>query len=130
MTVFKICLEQLEQLGEESRSRFVRHLADYLAENFPEYVEAMSRLELHAWIDAAVRKAEGYGVTTEPECAQCVLLFLPLGIDADERFEWAGETLRDPELAAIGKVRKLAELAREQAIEGIDDVVVFDFMEL
>ena len=51
-------------------------------------------------------------------------LLLVLGADADRSTPWVADVLGDRDLAAVGKVRKLARLAREQAVEGIEDVLV------
>lgn len=126
--VLRILKEQMEALGARTRARFVERIADYLAEHFSASVAGMARADVEAWVEAAVEKAARYGVTTEPEVAQLVLLFLVLGVDADETTPWVSEVLRDRQLAGIGKVRALSRVAREREIageiEGVESVLV------
>lgn len=120
--MFRIHEEQMQRLAERSRHRFVARMADYLERAYPESVGDLSRGELEAWVREGVEKAERYGIGTEPEVAQLVLLVL--GLDADETEPWAREALADPNLQGVGKVRALAREARARAIEGIEQVLV------
>ena len=122
--MFRIHEEQMASLGARSRARFVSMMAGYIDENFAYSVDTTTREELEGWVSAAVATAERHDVTTEPETAQLVLLLLVLGADADRSTPWVADVLGDRDLAAVGKVRKLARLTREQAVEGIEDVLV------
>src|SRR5262249_5126995 len=82
--LLRILKEQMEALGARTRGRFVNKIADYLQEHFAACFDEMSRADLEAWVEAGVDKAARYGVTTEPEVAQLLLLFLVLGLDVDE----------------------------------------------
>jgi len=98
-------------------------------EHFAEWVTRMPKADCEAWVRAALAKCERHAITTEPEAAQLILMFLVLGLDADESKPWVQEILTDRELLPIGKLRKLIRLAREQGIDQVDDVVVYGHME-
>jgi hypothetical protein len=122
--MLRILNEQMDWFAQKARKEFVATMADYLEDNFSDCIDEMSRADLLTWVSDATRKAEQYGVTTEPEVAQLILLLLLLGVDADETTPWVKDTLSDGSLYAVGKVRKLVRLAREQGITGINSVVV------
>src|SRR5438045_7509584 len=98
--MLRIREEQLAFFADKARKGFVATMADYLEDSFPECVDEMSREELVAWVSDATAKAERYGVTTEPEVAQLILLFLVLGLDADETMPWVKDTLSHRDLYA------------------------------
>jgi hypothetical protein len=127
--MLRIREEQMEHLGKRTRRRFLEMLETYLREHFRAKVASVSDADLRAWLTHALGKAEEYGVTTEPEAAQLILLFAVLGVDADERLPWVKETLGDRGLAAIGKVKLLIARARENAVPDIDHVIVYRGME-
>jgi hypothetical protein len=122
--LLRILKEQMEALGARTRTRFVQKITDYLLQHFKACFDEMSRADVEAWVGAGIDKAEKYGITTEPEVAQLLLLFLVLGLDADETTPWVAEVLRDRELVGLGKVRKLSREAREREIEGVESVLV------
>ncbi len=127
--MLRIREEQMEALGKRTRRRFVAMMRDYLRANFPRWVAPLSDEALAAWVEAVLGVAERHGVTTEPEAAQLLLLFLVFGADADARLPWVEETLADTGLAPVGKVKRLISLARENRVEGIEHVVVYPGME-
>jgi hypothetical protein len=127
--MLRILDDQMEHLGKRTRRRFIGMLESYLREHFSRWVAPLSDALLRAWLEGALAKAERYGVTTEPEAAQLVLLLLVLGVDADERLPWVKEVLAARDLAPIGKVKKLIRLARQNRVEGVEHVVVYDGME-
>lgn len=122
--MLRILKEQMETLGARTRGRFVAKMSAYLREHFAACVDEMSAEELDAWVTDAVAAAEKHGVTTEPEVAQLLLLYLVLGIDVEETTPWARDALRDRDLVGVGKVRRLAQLAREHGVDGVEDVLV------
>ncbi len=127
--MLRILDEQMAHLAERTRRRFATIVERYLRESFTSWVAPLSDEHLRAWVEHALGKAERYGVTTEPEAAQLVLLFLVLGADADERLPWAQETLAARHLAPVGKVKRLIALAREHRVAGVEHVVVYAGME-
>ncbi len=128
--MFRIRSAQMERLGAGTRARFVAMMCDYLREYFPRWVGGLNDPGLTAWVAAARDKADRYGVRTEPEAAQLILLFIVIGLDADETTPWAEEVLADDSLVALGKVRALVRLAREHEISGVDQALVYPEMEV
>ncbi len=127
--MFRILEHQMKQLGAQTRHRFVAMMATYLTEHFERLAGSMLAEERTAWVERALDKAEQHGVTTEPEAAQLILLFLVLGLDADERLAWVREVLEDVDLAAIGKVKRLIALSRDNEVSDIEQVLVYDGLE-
>lgn len=127
--MFRISRQQFEQMADKTRHDFVRMMDTYLREHFAEWVRKMPKADSEAWVRAALAKCERHEITTEPEAAQLILLFLVLGPESDESTPWVQEVLTDRELLPIGKLRKLIRLAREQGIDQVDDVVVYGHME-
>ncbi|MBW2522813.1 MAG: hypothetical protein JRI23_01495 [Deltaproteobacteria bacterium] len=101
--MFRIRKEQMDRLGESTRARFVAMMHDYLRSYFTSWVGELSDDELSTWLGEALAKADRYGVRTEPEAAQLILLLIVLGLDADETTEWARQVLADEDLVAIGR---------------------------
>jgi hypothetical protein len=127
--MLRIREEQMQHLAKRTQKRFVGMLEQYLRRHFPRWVAGLSDEQLRGWLEHALGKAERFGVTTEPEAAQLILLFLVMGVDADERLPWVEETLAARTLAPIGKVKKLVALAREHHVDGVEHVVVYEGME-
>jgi hypothetical protein len=127
--MLRIRKEQMQALARRTRQRFVGMMEAYLLEHFTAWVEKLPEAELRGWLERALAKAEQYGVTTEPEAAQLVLLLMVLGVDADVRLPWVAETLSSRGLAPVGKVKKLAAVAREHGTPGLEHVLVTPEME-
>ena len=121
--------EQMQHLAKRTKRRFVGMLEEHLRAHYTRWVAPMSDQQLRGWVEYALGKAELYGVTTEPEAAQLILLLLVLGVDADERLPWVKETLGSKTLAPVGKVKKLVAQAREQRVEHVEHVIVYEGME-
>mgnify|MGYP001220235211 FL=1 len=126
--MFRIRREQLEHFADRAREEFLAKMRAYLRESFAELVSAMNDAELSAWLRDALGRCERFGVDTEPEAAQLVLLYLVLGLDAHEQYPWAREALEDPVLVPLGKLRRLVRAARAEGIAGIEDVLVYEEM--
>jgi len=127
--MFRVRSAQMKRLGVPVRTRFVAMMCAYLREYFPRWVSDLDEPALEAWVGSALDKADRYGVRTEPEAAQLILLFIVLGLDADETLPWVEEILSDDDLVAIGKVRALVRRAREHEVDGLDQALVFPEME-
>jgi len=127
--MLRILESQMAHLGKRTRRRFLGMMEEYLRAHFPSWVAPLRDDQLRAWLEHALAKAERYDVTTEPEAAQLILLFLVLGVDADEREPWIAETLGTRKLAPVGKVKKLIAQARERGAPGIEHAVVYEGME-
>lgn len=127
--MLRILESQMAHLGQRTRRRFLGMMEEYLRAHFPAWVAPLNDENLRAWLEHAHEKAIGYGVNTEPEEAQLILLFLVLGVDADEREPWIGEALSSPKLAPEGKVKKLIQAARTRGVAGLDHALVYEGME-
>jgi hypothetical protein len=125
--MFRVHEAQLAWFGDKARRDFVARMSAYLERHFAQCVRQMTHEEVSAWVSEATAKAERYGITTEPEVAQLVLLFLVLGVDADETTPWVKEALDTRGLYPAGKVRKLVEAARERGATGVEQVLTARF---
>lgn len=121
----RIRREQAEHFGNRARAGFTAKMQRYLRRSFPAWVEGLDDEELTAWLRAAVARCEGFGVTTEPEAAQLVLLLMVLGLDADRRHPFVAEARDHRGLLPIGKVRAIVAGARAARVERLDEVLVF-----
>lgn len=120
--MFRIHRSQLEFFERQARERYLARLRSFLESSFPECFEEMSPEEIDAWILAAVGVCDRYGVTTERDATQLVLLLLIVGVDADQTLPWMREALADADLVPEGKLRLLLAKAREEGVLGVDDV--------
>ena len=127
--MFRILDHQMEALALDTQKRFVATMSGYLREHFPRWVVSLDDEELSSWVAEALQKAARYGVDTEPEAAQLILLLTVLGLDADERLACVREVLEDVDLAAIGKVKRLIALSRDNEVSAIEHVLVYDGLE-
>lgn len=80
--MFLIRNTQLESLAEEPRERFVRKVMAYLRKRAAP-ARDMADGPLHDFVEAQVRKAEGYGLVTECDAALFVLAAWRFGADFD-----------------------------------------------
>jgi hypothetical protein len=124
--MFRIRRAQIDWFDDKTRRDFVAKISRWLADAYPECVANLSTRQRDGWVAACVIKAERYGVVMEPEVAQLLLVFLILGDDADERLGWVKDTLTNRDLVGVGKVRRLVEEARAQAIPGAESIVLED----
>lgn len=121
--MFRILEHQMAFFVAQGRGEFVDRLTRYVENDYASWFEGMRHQEIRDWVEEAVLKSEHYGINTEPEVAQLVLLFMVLDIDADQTTPWVAEILKDRTLLPVGKVRTLIEMARDRSVEHIDDVV-------
>ena len=124
--MFRIHEHQIAHFERKLRADFERRMAAWLKEAYPGSFAGMPDEDVALWVSAAVSKAVQYGIQTEPEVAASMLLFLVLGVDADETTPWAREVLRDRGLSADGKVRTLVERARALGVPVIEAVALDD----
>jgi len=125
--MLRILEAQMEQLGQRSARQFVARMAGYLREAFPAETEPFTVEALAAWVERNVERAAGFGVDTEPEVAQLLLLSLHFGEDASERLAWFRAPLLRAELIGAGKVRALVRAARDASDPGIERFVTETF---
>lgn len=122
---FRILQEQMQALGRTTSVRFIAMMADYLRDNFPNWTKGLAADEMLQWLETALKKAAHYGITSEPEAAQFMLLLTVVGLDADERLPWVRPLLEDNTLAESGKVRKFIAACRTHAVP-VEPVLVYD----
>jgi hypothetical protein len=120
--MFRIHKAQLEHFERTSRERYLVRLRAFLESEYPSSFEDMSSDEIAEWVRDALAVCDRYGVTTERDATQLVLLLLLVGVDADQTLPWMKATLGDSDLVPEGKLRVLLEKAREEGVEGVDDV--------
>jgi hypothetical protein len=125
--MFQIRKEQMAFFERREREGFLDRMASYLASAHPRRFEGQTPEGIRGWVSGAIDKARRFGVDTEPEAAQLVLLFLLLGLDADQRLPWAREALLDPGLLPLGKLRRLVRLLREHRVDGVDSFLLNQF---
>jgi hypothetical protein len=123
--MLRIKPEQVEHFANRTRDRFVAMMTGYLRTTFPDRVAGWDDPALTTWTQSALHVCERAGVDTEPEAAQLILLLLRLGIDAEERFDWAREAASDRALSPEGKVRAFIGGALAQGLP-IQDLIVFE----
>lgn len=122
--MFRIHEHQIAHFERRMRADFERRMSAFLRETYPDSFAEMTDGDVAEWVSAAIDKAVRYDVTTEPEVAALMMLFLVIGVDADETTPWAREVLVDRALLADGKVKRLAARAREHEVPGIEAVVI------
>lgn len=120
--VVHITSGQLEHFAVVTRSQFAARLAEYVRAVFPEHAPPGDEKAQHDGILAALAVCEKYGITTEPEAAQVVLIFLVLGMGSVERELWIQEAIAHDAAPSV-KVQRLVEACRAQR-RPIDDVLV------
>ena len=83
--------------------------------------------DLEEWVDRNVRRSLAFGVDTEPEVAQLLLLGLRFGEEAPDSLAWFRAPLESKKLVAEGKVRAIVRAAREQAVPDLERFVMESF---
>lgn len=127
--MFRIHEHQIAHFERKLRASFERRMTAWLCEAYPDSFAGATEDEVAGWVSAAVDKATMHGFVTEGDVAALMLLFLVIGVDADETTPWAREVLADRRLQPEGKVKELVTRARERGVPGIDAVVLEDARE-
>jgi hypothetical protein len=115
--MFRIRKSQLEHFGARAQEGFEARMATYFREAFP---RESSHLDLEAWIARNVRRAVERKIELEQDVAQYLLLCLRLGEDAPRERPFIDEVLRQKNLEADGKLRKIVEHLRQQKTADLD----------
>ncbi len=123
----RILKSQMAALGRQTSARFIANMSHYLQQHFPHWTRQHDAAQQQQWLEAALAKSIRYGVDSEPEAAQLVLLFTVLGVNADEQHEWVKQLLTDDSLVASGKVRKLVTACRQRGLK-VEPVLVYDHL--
>ncbi len=101
--------QQIEQLGEDQKRRFVAQLMQRLRRDFPAQTRPLDDPALRDLIETGTRHAELYGLVTEAHIRVYCGLMLRHGadFDADPTRQWAGDILNDGQLSAREKISRL-----------------------
>ena len=88
--------EQMKILSHEQVRKYVDRVAVHLKKYFPQRCEAQGDARLRDTIERGIRRAAGYGITTEREACKFIHLMIVFGrdFDTDPRHSWAREILR------------------------------------
>ena len=108
--------EQLDALEEAARADFERRAVDHLRRTLPGRCASMTPAALRASVRHAMTRSEAYGVTAEVDVLNYLNVMYMLGFefDADPRFAWASEWLREPGVQGHSKMRVVFERARRE----------------
>ncbi|MEM1033676.1 MAG: hypothetical protein AAF928_04990 [Myxococcota bacterium] len=102
---FRILAHQMDALGAQTRADFHARVLGYLRAHLPTHRAAVG--DDDAWMVDALAFAHRYGIETEPEVFQLIVILTDLGLDADERYPWVAAALGDRALLPEGKLRRL-----------------------
>jgi hypothetical protein len=72
---------------------------------------------LRSFIEAGIRHAQQYGLTTNRQIIQFLLVRLKWGANFDQRYMWAKKVLSDPNLTATFKISQLIATAKQEVIK-------------
>ncbi|NJO14972.1 MAG: DUF4123 domain-containing protein [Thioploca sp.] len=72
---------------------------------------------LRSFIEVGINHAERYGLTTNWQIIQFLLVRLKWGANFDQRYIWAKKVLSDPHLTAIFKMSQLIATAKQKVIK-------------
>jgi hypothetical protein len=100
---------QMEALRRHALEPFQALLTWRLRTSFTAQTQALSDAALEALVWAGIDRANGYGITAEPDVAGFVELMVCHGtdFDRDPAMPWAGEILNSPELDDATKMASL-----------------------
>lgn len=98
MTRFRLRHAHVEAMDAAADERLEVRVLAHVRRCFPEEVAGRDDEELRAAIGLALERARSWGFEVDLHLCQFVDLSVVLGggFDADPRFSWAGEVLRDP----------------------------------
>ncbi len=106
--------EQMAALDRYAAAQFEDRVAAHLRARWPQSCAEMGDAALRERVAIGVERAAGYGLVAELDVCRYVELMFVLSpdFDTDARFPWAGEVLRQPELAPCTRIDRLEVLAR------------------
>jgi hypothetical protein len=103
---FVIRDDQLEQLSAPARARFVNELRPWVAEQWPDRVNALGEAGLLPWLADVVAASIRHGMSAERDVSAFVALRCMFG-DGFEQLAWAAPVLNDATLAGSTKADML-----------------------
>jgi hypothetical protein len=119
-----ISFSQYQQMADLHRQRLINTITVFLRRDYGAWFTTYDDDNLQSWIDHSLSRAEYYGVHTEPEAIQLLLLWMALGPNAEERFAWFTEILEEPAYEPIGRIRALVDAARRENVPDLDRVIL------
>jgi hypothetical protein len=93
LKVLLIRTKQMNAFANEAQETFVRRLAAYASEHFPEQCAALGKDGAEDAARRAVTNANSYGITSQVDICKYLNLSLALGPDFDQQ-EWAVSILQ------------------------------------
>lgn len=100
--------DQLDEMAVPGIALFIEHAVEFLYENFPESLDEDPE-ELTETVGDLIEKAESYGLVTEQQVMTYITSAWLLGLDFDEEFPAANETLASKDLTPDEKAEWLAK---------------------
>lgn len=100
--MFKMRQEQENALGQAKESEFLRRLAGFLREEFPDAHE-MSDADLEMGVKQQTTRARSYGLENEDEIATYTVTAWQLGENFDTEFPAAQYILKSPDYTPAEK---------------------------
>jgi hypothetical protein len=123
----RILTSQIEHLGRRSVREYTERIAGYLRDEYPKETAPMDDADLAEWVDRNMRRAMSFGVDTEPEVAQYLMLCLRLGEEAPDRLPWFRAPLESRKLVGEGKMRAIVRAAWDEAVPDLARFVMKSF---
>ena len=118
--MLKIRKEQMDAFSEAALRSFEGRMAAHLGEFFPKQCKALGEAHVRDTIRYGIERAKTFGIVSSRDVAKYVVLMIALGrnFDGDPKLPWAGDILRDSELADPG-VR--VDLLYDEAVDFFGD---------
>jgi hypothetical protein len=93
---------QLARFGSEQRRQFIAAMCRYLREQFHDELWAVDGVSLHRDVDAAIHRAESYGLHSERDCCRYLNLAVTYGWDFDSQpqNDWMRKILTDTQVTS------------------------------
>lgn len=112
--MLRISRAHMTAFSDAASRRFEERLISFFREKTPALCRSYNEHTLRDTIHVGVKRAEGYGLTTEYDVARYVNVVLVLGpnFDTDPRFPWAEAILNHETLDGRTKADMLAARTR------------------
>ncbi len=119
-----ISTEQFQDLADVHRRRLIGRITHLLRDHYSDWVATYDDDALAEWVTHALVRAEHYGINTEREAIQMVLLWMVLGAEPETRLPWVAEVLEEPAFEPIGRIRALIAAAKRHNLPHLDRVIL------
>jgi hypothetical protein len=103
---------QMEAFSQVEFKKFEDWMVNHLNQFFPAQCLALGNTQVRELIQHGIRRASGYGITTERDVCKFIDLMIVFGrdFDRDEKSAWAGQILANRKTSR-SKIRSLFEAA-------------------